>query len=454
MIIHTHRFLGGVLLLLGATVATSFPIQSPVAQSAVQRPNNNKDTPDTQSSSSLNMVSETKSSSSSSSSSSSKEASKGEHPAAGLLKAFFRGVTLPFPMLRKLADSASPQAKTKMESLTEDPHHRVGFSLNESLLAIALYLALGVAAYSSHFLIQEDQQPWSLIDALYFSVVTFTTVGYGDLYPTTLAGKIFTVCFGLFGISILGAAIATIGSQVMEKETQMMQAAQEAGRRSVLEFWETNDDDEANKNGNRNGNRNNARTSTSQENEKPPITMLRLLVRILKNAYPSLSVLLAGGLSMGYIEGWSWTDSIYYSFITAGTLGYGDLSPVTQNGRLWAVVFIPLAVGAAGEVLGGVASWMVQRRRERFYKSQLERELNIERLLEMDADDDKKVSREEYVEFMLKEMEMVDQDVFRELHEQFNKLDADGGGYLDKRDLRLMVSRREQERAQSQAQGK
>ena len=51
---------------------------------------------------------------------------------------------------------------------------RVGFSTRECLLAIGAYLCLGVFVYSSGLV---DSEPWSPVDALYFSVVTFTTVG-------------------------------------------------------------------------------------------------------------------------------------------------------------------------------------------------------------------------------------------------------------------------------------
>lgn len=38
-------------------------------------------------------------------------------------------------------------------------------------------------------------EDWSWVDSLYFSVVTLTTVGYGDLSPTTDLSKLFTVVY-------------------------------------------------------------------------------------------------------------------------------------------------------------------------------------------------------------------------------------------------------------------
>lgn len=43
---------------------------------------------------------------------------------------------------------------------------------------------------------------WSWVDSFYFSVVTLSTVGYGDLSPTTDAAKLFTTLYIIFGISI------------------------------------------------------------------------------------------------------------------------------------------------------------------------------------------------------------------------------------------------------------
>lgn len=41
------------------------------------------------------------------------------------------------------------------------------------------------------------------IDSFYFSVITLTTIGYGDIVPKTDAGKLFTSFYALIGISLL-----------------------------------------------------------------------------------------------------------------------------------------------------------------------------------------------------------------------------------------------------------
>lgn len=43
---------------------------------------------------------------------------------------------------------------------------------------------------------------WGYIDAAYFSVMTVSTVGYGDFSPQTVAGKIFTIFYVLVGLGV------------------------------------------------------------------------------------------------------------------------------------------------------------------------------------------------------------------------------------------------------------
>lgn len=318
----------------------------------------------------------------------------------------FRGMTFPFPTLRHL--------------VLDDSSDQEGFSIMESVQAIVMYLLLGACVYHSTVL-HEDL---SIVDALYFSVVTFTTVGYGDVCPTTLWGKLVTIVFAFCGISILGIAIGSIGSQMLQKENDMIQEVQEAYQRRIWGFFQKLTKEK----------NHSKRDSKPKRFQTKP--WFKTVQKVLTKSIPSIILFLCGGLYMGKLEGWSWTDAIYYSCITAGTLGYGDFSPVTQAGRLWALIFIPLSVAVAGEVLGTVASAIVDRRQNQYKRGVLSKDVDERRLLEMDVDHDGKVSREEYVEFMLKEMDLVDASVFDQLHEQFRRLDVDGGGFLDKQDLK------------------
>lgn len=126
----------------------------------------------------------------------------------------------------------------------------------------------------------------------------------------------------------------------------------------------------------------------------------------------------------------------------ASTIGFGDLAPQTQSARLFAVLYIPIAVAAAGELLSSVALALIHRRQQIFYKSQLEKDLTIQHLQAMDRDFDGKITREEYVQFMLVEMGLVSTTELDELYSQFSRLDIDKSGYLDNADLEFIAKLR------------
>jgi voltage-gated potassium channel len=57
---------------------------------------------------------------------------------------------------------------------------------------------------------------WSVVDVLLFSVTTLTTVGYGNLVPTTTISKLFTVIFIFAGISIILGFIDTVAKETLD----------------------------------------------------------------------------------------------------------------------------------------------------------------------------------------------------------------------------------------------
>jgi ion channel len=71
--------------------------------------------------------------------------------------------------------------------------------------------------------------------------------------------------------------------------------------------------------------------------------------------WPVLSVILGIqlglGLLIGFFEGWSLVDAVYFTFITGLTIGYGDLVPRQTLTRVLAI-----GIGFCGLLLTGLAA--------------------------------------------------------------------------------------------------
>ncbi|WP_425045821.1 potassium channel family protein [Primorskyibacter sp. S87] len=70
----------------------------------------------------------------------------------------------------------------------------------------ALFLA--ILLLLSGTLFYRSVEGWSWVDALYFSATTISTVGLGDLSPSTGIGKIFTVLYIFVGVGVFVALFA------------------------------------------------------------------------------------------------------------------------------------------------------------------------------------------------------------------------------------------------------
>lgn len=74
------------------------------------------------------------------------------------------------------------------------PHHK--------LQLIALFFVinwLSGTVLIHHF---ERAQAWSYFDALYFTVITTATIGFGDLVPHSVEGKMLTMFYAIFYVPL------------------------------------------------------------------------------------------------------------------------------------------------------------------------------------------------------------------------------------------------------------
>ncbi|MDE0589700.1 potassium channel family protein [Halocynthiibacter sp. C4] len=59
----------------------------------------------------------------------------------------------------------------------------------------------------------------------------------------------------------------------------------------------------------------------------------------------AILILISGTTFYRMVEGWSWTDSLYFSVTTMSTVGFGDLAPSTTYGKMFTVFYIFVGVG-------------------------------------------------------------------------------------------------------------
>ncbi len=95
------------------------------------------------------------------------------------------------------------------------------------IAAIVLYLCASAIYYFEH-----EAQPEafaSIFHAMWWAVVTLTTVGYGDVYPVTAGGRVFTGLVLVLALGIIAVPTGLIAS-ALAQEQERAKKAQENGQ--------------------------------------------------------------------------------------------------------------------------------------------------------------------------------------------------------------------------------
>jgi voltage-gated potassium channel len=90
----------------------------------------------------------------------------------------------------------------------------------ELVMAMGLMTILMVLSASLMYYCERDAQPKafsSIPAALWWTVITMTTIGYGDVYPITLAGKILASFTAILGIGMLAIPTGLLGAGFIEE---------------------------------------------------------------------------------------------------------------------------------------------------------------------------------------------------------------------------------------------
>lgn len=105
------------------------------------------------------------------------------------------------------------------------------------IAALMLYIsAVGI------YIFEHEAQPEvfsSIPNSLWWAVASFTTVGYGDMFPITPGGRIFTTFVLFIGLGVIAVPSAIITTALLESETNIQRRLREARENGEKDNQET-----------------------------------------------------------------------------------------------------------------------------------------------------------------------------------------------------------------------
>ncbi|MDZ4234017.1 MAG: potassium channel family protein, partial [Dietzia sp.] len=144
---------------------------------------------------------------------------------------WYEVVVIALPMLR-------PLRLLRLVMLLSVMHRSAGTAVRGQVIAYAAGSTSVLLVVSSLAMLDAERgAPGSSIEtygeALWFSVVTVTTVGYGDVAPVTPTGRVIAAGLMLAGIALLGVVTATLASWIVDRVSEVDEANQAATQAQV-----------------------------------------------------------------------------------------------------------------------------------------------------------------------------------------------------------------------------
>ncbi|CAO2144107.1 unnamed protein product [Urochloa humidicola] len=265
-------------------------------------------------------------------------------------------------------------------------------------ILLLAYLLAGTAAF---YLVMDDmsgdRSGSRALDALYFCVVTMTTVGYGDLVPSSDAAKLLACAFAFVGVGLVGAFLSKAADYLVEKQEALVFRALHLRDRDM----------EAN----------------------------RVRYKLYTAAALVAASLASGTAFLVGVEGMRPVDALYCACATVTTLGYGDRSFATPAGRAFAAAWITVSTLVVALFFLYAAELGAERRQRALARWVLTRRTTSMDLEAADLDGDRRVGAAEFALYKLKELGKITQEEIAEFLQEFDELDVDHSGTLSCHDL-------------------
>ena len=214
---------------------------------------------------------------------------------------------------------------------------KLSVSQRSLMLQTILFLTYVLAAGGVYCKIEG----WNFLDAVYFTIVTLFTIGFGDLVPTTHLGRSLFFPMAVGGILFVGVIIANIRQLVLESgSVKVSTRLIEKARFQAIKDGRP-EDGMLKLRGVRKRDMN---ASTEHERREKEFYIMREILqqaamnnRLFSLAFAAIAFMIlwfigavvfwrAESESVGG-QNWTYFDALYFTFVAQLTIGYGDFEP-------------------------------------------------------------------------------------------------------------------------------
>lgn len=231
-------------------------------------------------------------------------------------------------------------------------------SFRRVALVLIIYLGIGTLCF---YLVRNQvrgEKTSGIVDAIYFTIVTMTTVGYGDLVPNSSSAKLLACAFVFTGMALVGLILSSAADYLVDKQENMLFRAlhsrQNAGYCDITKEFDDN-----------------------KTRNKCIMVFLFLLFFII-----------SGTAFLVTLEKLDFIDAFYCVCSTITTLGYGDKSFSTKWGRIFAIFWILISTITLAQFFLYIAELNSERRQKSLAKWVLSKKVTCIDLEIADLDDD------------------------------------------------------------------
>lgn len=308
----------------------------------------------------------------------------------------------------------------KEELDTEDP----GLPAREDapsvlgpLLVVSVHIGFGV-------IVMCMLEAWSPLDALYFCVVTASTVGYGDLVPTRPISKLFVSVFVLASVALIGSALSAVVDRFAITQQRIGLTLQ-----TRLSTARAAQSDEAGVKDVENGH------GLVAELERG---VVEARSRLLAGAALVAVSCVAGAVTYGvFLQKLSIIDIVYFITASLTTAGFGDIHPVSQIGKLFAVSWLIFASIGFANLVGQYSDLKALENEVITARELMSSPMSETRYKEFDADADGVISEIEYIQYVLVKLGKVDAVELAAIRRRFRDIDVDGNGFITRDEIEI-----------------